>query len=209
MPKNHLAGQNGQYRKDIYPGLIVDIVLKQDQKSEKLTRGVVQDVLSHGEYYRHGVKVRLAMPDTEDIYRVGRVQYIIGDCPFYGAKRIEIGQINGRLLGYAATMEQIQQLIRYQLNLETKEGAVLSWPHLYDPKRASSPLRTILKDRKLRVDEEKPMSGQPRYAVFTVKNDTIIRFEYFQGKDTLKCVYDIRRKDLYQEKFDQYLSIFQ
>jgi len=34
---------NGQTRKDIHPGVTVDIVLKADQRSGKLTRGVVKD----------------------------------------------------------------------------------------------------------------------------------------------------------------------
>ena len=36
---------NGQNRKDIRPGLRVDIVLKQDQRSGKRTRGIVKDIL--------------------------------------------------------------------------------------------------------------------------------------------------------------------
>lgn len=37
---------NGQNRKDILPGLEVDIVLKADQKTGKLTRGIVKDILT-------------------------------------------------------------------------------------------------------------------------------------------------------------------
>lgn len=206
MPKNHLTGQNGQYRKDIHPGLIVDIVLKQDQASGKLTRGIVQDILSNGQFYRHGVKVRLAMPDVDDIYRVGRVQYIIGEYPLYHAKTYTIGQIGNRLLGHKATLEQINQIMDYDLEIETKEGIVLSWSHLYSPNRPSSPLQTILKDRKLRVDEGRPMADLPRYAVFTVKSNQIIRFEYYQGKEELALVFDIRRKDLYESWINELLE---
>ncbi len=35
---------NGKDRKDIKPGLVVDIALKQDQRSGKVTRGTVKDV---------------------------------------------------------------------------------------------------------------------------------------------------------------------
>lgn len=206
MTKNHSAGQNSQYRKNVHPGLLVDIVLKQDQKSGKLTRGVVKDVLSNGQFYRHGVKVRLDIPDVIDIYRVGRVQHILGEYPLYHANTYVIGQIDHRLLGHQATLEQINNIMAYQLNIQTRDGICLSWENLYSSQRSSSPLSTILKDRKLRVDEGKPMRDLPRYAVFSVKDDEIIRFEYYQGRETLKLVYDLRRRDLYDPWVDEYLQ---
>ena len=62
---------NGQNRSDIYPGLEVDIILKKDQRSGKLTRGVVKDLLTSSAYHSRGIKVRL-----ED-GQVGRVADII------------------------------------------------------------------------------------------------------------------------------------
>ena len=62
---------NGQTRKDIKPGLTVDIVLKQDQRSGKRTRGVVKDILTSSPQHPHGIKVRLESGE------VGRVQAII------------------------------------------------------------------------------------------------------------------------------------
>ncbi|MFD0767049.1 YwbE family protein [Mucilaginibacter lutimaris] len=50
---------NGQNRADIYPGLEVDIILKKDQRSGKLTRGVVKDLLTSASYHSRGIKVRL------------------------------------------------------------------------------------------------------------------------------------------------------
>jgi uncharacterized repeat protein (TIGR03833 family) len=61
---------NGQNRKDILPGLEVDIVLKMDQKTGKLTRGIVKDILTKSSTHPHGIKVRL----TDG--RIGRVQKI-------------------------------------------------------------------------------------------------------------------------------------
>ena len=49
----------GQYRKDIHPGLVVDIILKQDQRSGRLTRGIVRDILTSSSYHSRGIKVRL------------------------------------------------------------------------------------------------------------------------------------------------------
>jgi uncharacterized repeat protein (TIGR03833 family) len=63
---------DGQNRKDIRPGLEVSIVLKQDQRTGKLTRGIVKDILTKSPTHPHGIKVRL-----ED-GQVGRVQKIEG-----------------------------------------------------------------------------------------------------------------------------------
>jgi uncharacterized repeat protein (TIGR03833 family) len=62
---------NGQNRKDIRPGLHVDIVMKQDQRSGKKTRGVVKDILTSSPHHPHGIKVRLETGE------VGRVQEIV------------------------------------------------------------------------------------------------------------------------------------
>ncbi len=62
---------NGKDRKDIKPGLVVDIVLKQDQRSGKVTRGIVKDVLTKSSQHPHGIKVRLETGE------VGRVKEIV------------------------------------------------------------------------------------------------------------------------------------
>ncbi|AKR11413.1 TPA: YwbE family protein [Bacillus thuringiensis] len=62
---------NGQKRSNIAPGLEVDIVLKQDQRTGKLTRGIVKDILTKSPSHPHGIKVRLQ--DGQ----VGRVQNIV------------------------------------------------------------------------------------------------------------------------------------
>ena len=50
---------DGRDRKFIRSGVTVDIVLKKDQRSGKLTRGIVKDVLTRSERHPHGIKVRL------------------------------------------------------------------------------------------------------------------------------------------------------
>jgi uncharacterized repeat protein (TIGR03833 family) len=64
---------DGKNRKDIHPGLTVDIVLKVDQATGRKTRGVVKDILTNSPNHPHGIKVRLA--DGQ----VGRVQEIVTD----------------------------------------------------------------------------------------------------------------------------------
>jgi uncharacterized repeat protein (TIGR03833 family) len=64
---------NGQTRTNIKPGMTVLIVLKQDQRTGKLTRGIVKELLTKSPNHPHGIKVRLQ--DGQ----VGRVKEIIND----------------------------------------------------------------------------------------------------------------------------------
>lgn len=50
---------NGTSRSDIRIGQLVSIVLKQDQRSGKLTEGRVRDILTRSSTHPHGIKVRL------------------------------------------------------------------------------------------------------------------------------------------------------
>ncbi len=64
---------DGTHRSNIQIGLTVDIVLKADQPTGRLTRGVVKDILTNSSSHPHGIKVRLK--DGQ----VGRVQKIVAD----------------------------------------------------------------------------------------------------------------------------------
>jgi uncharacterized repeat protein (TIGR03833 family) len=57
-------------RSNIKSGLKVSIVLKQDQRTGKLTEGIVKDILTNSETHPHGIKVRLLDG------KVGRVKAI-------------------------------------------------------------------------------------------------------------------------------------
>jgi uncharacterized repeat protein (TIGR03833 family) len=63
--------QPNQLRSQIKPGARVKIVLKQDQRSGKLTEGIVKNILTNSLVHPHGIKVRL----TDG--KVGRVAIII------------------------------------------------------------------------------------------------------------------------------------
>jgi uncharacterized repeat protein (TIGR03833 family) len=62
---------NGTNRIDIRSGLKVLIVLKKDQRSGKLTEGIVKDILTKSPTHPHGIKVRLEGGE------IGRVKKII------------------------------------------------------------------------------------------------------------------------------------
>jgi uncharacterized repeat protein (TIGR03833 family) len=50
---------NGNQRAAIKPGIRVAITLKEDQRSGKLTEGLVKDILTNSANHPHGIKVRL------------------------------------------------------------------------------------------------------------------------------------------------------
>ena len=50
---------DGRNRSEIRPGLNVAVVMKEDQRSGKLTEGIVKDILTNSAYHPHGIKVRL------------------------------------------------------------------------------------------------------------------------------------------------------
>lgn len=62
---------NGQIRSNIKPGLTVLIISKQDQRTGRLTQGIVKDILTKSPNHPHGIKVRL------ESGQVGRIQEIL------------------------------------------------------------------------------------------------------------------------------------
>jgi uncharacterized repeat protein (TIGR03833 family) len=68
----------GQNRGDIHPGMNVSIVLKQDQKTGKLTHGIIKDILTKSGFHPHGIKVRL---ENGLVGRVKSIQKACIPCP--------------------------------------------------------------------------------------------------------------------------------
>jgi len=62
---------DGTVRANVKPGMTVLIVLKKDQSTGKLTKGIVKDILTKSPNHPHGIKVRLM--DGQ----VGRVKEIV------------------------------------------------------------------------------------------------------------------------------------
>jgi uncharacterized repeat protein (TIGR03833 family) len=63
---------DGTCREKIKAGQLVLIVLKKDQRSGKLTQGIVKDILTKSSTHPHGIKVRLKSGE------IGRVKQVIG-----------------------------------------------------------------------------------------------------------------------------------
>ena len=62
---------NGTRRANIKAGMSVAVILKKDQKTGRLTQGVVKDILTKSASHPHGIKVRL------ENGAVGRVKEIL------------------------------------------------------------------------------------------------------------------------------------
>jgi uncharacterized repeat protein (TIGR03833 family) len=62
---------DGKNRSNIKVGIKVNIVLKEDQRSGKLTQGIVQNILTNSPTHPHGIKVRLTNG------AVGRVKEVL------------------------------------------------------------------------------------------------------------------------------------
>lgn len=68
--------KDGKTRADLKPGMLVNIILKKDQRTGELTEGVVKNLLTSAPYHHRGIKVRL-----ED-GQIGRVAEILSDEDF-------------------------------------------------------------------------------------------------------------------------------
>ena len=58
-------------RSDIKTGMQVRVVIKEDQRTGKLTEGIVKDILTKSPKHPHGIKVKLETGE------VGRVKEIV------------------------------------------------------------------------------------------------------------------------------------
>lgn len=64
---------DGRKRSDVKPGMLVNVVQKQHQRTGELTEGIVKNILTNSVNHPHGIKVRLESGE------VGRVQEIIDE----------------------------------------------------------------------------------------------------------------------------------
>ena len=101
--------------------------------------------------------------------------------------------------------KQIGKLKGYELDLhspDTKEP--LKWRELHDEteQRDRLVLNAIIMDREKRVDDNMLMANRPPLAIFTIRNEKIVRFEFYEGHDRLSLYYDIRHKEDYNKDIE-------
>ena len=76
---------DGQRRDNLKIGSEVEVVLKEDQRTGKLTRGIVGEILTGAAFHPRGIKVRLS--DGQ----VGRVQQIYPQFPKINGQEYQEG----------------------------------------------------------------------------------------------------------------------
>lgn len=64
---------DGRKRSDVKVGQLVNIVLKEHQRTGELTEGVIKNILTKSGVHPHGIKVRLETGE------VGRIKEILED----------------------------------------------------------------------------------------------------------------------------------
>ena len=64
---------DGRKRSDVRVGQLVNIVLKEHQRTGELTEGVVKNILTNSGTHPHGIKIRLETGE------VGRIKEILED----------------------------------------------------------------------------------------------------------------------------------
>jgi uncharacterized repeat protein (TIGR03833 family) len=67
-------GMDYPKRKDFEPGSAVLIVLKKDQRTGRLTEGIVKDILTKSATHPHGIKVRLESGAVGRVKKISRLK---------------------------------------------------------------------------------------------------------------------------------------
>jgi uncharacterized repeat protein (TIGR03833 family) len=62
---------NGTRRADVRPGMKVSVVLKKDQRTGRLTEGIVRDILTSSPVHTRGIKVRLEGGEVGRVRKIG------------------------------------------------------------------------------------------------------------------------------------------
>ncbi|MFW5794517.1 MAG: hypothetical protein ACOCV1_03430 [Bacillota bacterium] len=113
--------------------------------------------------------------------------------------KIYIGFVGDTTCNSNKTKEQIESLKEYTFNI-FHNGEKINLDDIYkEGGKERIVLNKILADRKERVDNNTLMADRPPFAIFTVEDDVVVRFEYFEGHNSLKQIYDIRSKKLKQK----------
>ncbi len=103
------------------------------------------------------------------------------------------------------TAQQIEAVKQLECSLED-EGERVIWSDLDDPNEDRSLFRSILADRKERIDKRVPMADRPSFCVITAVDNRAIRLEYYEGHDALELVYDMRSPELKGKELKKFLE---
>jgi len=117
-----------------------------------------------------------------------------------------IGTLGEHVVDSKKTIEQIEAVKKLDCRL-THDGQQLDWNAFDNPEQKSSLFQSILKDRKIRVDENTRMTYWPPFCVVTARENKGIRLEYYEGNDSLLLAFDFRSKELKGKKLPNFRDV--
>ncbi len=90
------------------------------------------------------------------------------------------------------TRAQIKTVKEYPLGIVDPNGEVFEWINFDDPNEPRTIFQTIVRDRSRRIDQHLIMADRPPFVAVTIEDGKVIRFEFYEGHDALRLVYDFR-----------------
>ena len=81
------------------------------------------------------------------------------------------------------------------------------WRWANDPSEARTVFQLILWDRRARVDQCSLMAERPPFAVATELDGAVVRLEFYEGHEPLKCNYDLRSAALRGKALPQWSEL--
>lgn len=123
-------------------------------------------------------------------------------------KRILIGldAVGERAVGSQETESSIRYARKFECALVSDQGEAITWDGLDNPEEPLTILQYVVRDRKLRIDQGKIMADRPPFAVVTIRDQRVVRLEFYEGHDALECTYDLRAPELQGVKLPRYLE---
>ena len=106
-----------------------------------------------------------------------------------------VGIGNGEIASSSQTIEQIEAVKALECTLEY-EGERLDWDYFDDPEEPRTLFRSILSDRRVRVDQGTSMARRPGFCVVTSMDGRAVRLDYYGGRKTVALLHDIRAGEL-------------
>ena len=107
-----------------------------------------------------------------------------------------VGRDRERILDHQETRGHIDQLKALRCDLLADSGEPITWADIDNVEEPRTLLQFILSDRKLRVANGAAVTNQPPFGVATVVDGACVRFEFYEGRETLKKTYDLRSREL-------------
>lgn len=102
-------------------------------------------------------------------------------------------------------LKQIEEIKKYELNIYDVDGNKITWADL-DNENDRSLFRNIYLDRKVRIDKKTAMADRPQFIACTIENNKIIRLEFYEGHDSLKLEFDLRKKEDFDKDLKPYMQ---